>query len=146
MPIRREDIIREARTLLGVPYRHQGRDPAIGIDCVGEVLVVAHRLGYATNFHFTAYERDPDPELFVGLMREHLEEIAITDLRPADVPCVRFPRRKEPQHVGILVPGTFELMMIHSLHNKTINRVVEEPYRKWQEHTMHAFRFRGVID
>lgn len=38
------DIVREARKLIGVPYRHQGRNER-GLDCVGLPLLAAHRAG-----------------------------------------------------------------------------------------------------
>jgi cell wall-associated NlpC family hydrolase len=35
-----EEIIRRARSLVGTPFRPQGRDPTIGLDCVGLILCV----------------------------------------------------------------------------------------------------------
>jgi cell wall-associated NlpC family hydrolase len=35
-----QDIIRRARSLVGSPFRPQGRDPQTGLDCVGLVLWV----------------------------------------------------------------------------------------------------------
>lgn len=41
----------EHRDLLGVPWIDGGRDPAVGLDCVGVVLVALHRRGYPTPDH-----------------------------------------------------------------------------------------------
>ena len=38
------DIIAQARTLIGVRFLHQGRDAAHGVDCLGLLLVVAAKL------------------------------------------------------------------------------------------------------
>ncbi len=38
-------IIAIARTCLGAPYRHQGRDPRTGLDCAGLIAYLAHTLG-----------------------------------------------------------------------------------------------------
>lgn len=40
-----DDVIREARNLLGVPYARQGRDPRVALDCVGLVIAVGWALG-----------------------------------------------------------------------------------------------------
>ncbi|SFR97975.1 hypothetical protein [Sphingomonas jatrophae] len=36
-----EDAVARARALVGVRFRAQGRDPALGLDCVGVALAVA---------------------------------------------------------------------------------------------------------
>lgn len=35
-----DEVVRRARSLVGVPFRPQGRDPRKGLDCVGLVLSV----------------------------------------------------------------------------------------------------------
>ena len=38
--------MRAARSLIGVPFRLQGRDPAMGLDCVGLVATALDRAGH----------------------------------------------------------------------------------------------------
>lgn len=40
-------IAAAARALVGVPFRLQGRDPALGLDCVGLVGAAMRAAGYA---------------------------------------------------------------------------------------------------
>ncbi|MBB6506220.1 cell wall-associated NlpC family hydrolase [Sphingomonas endophytica] len=42
-----ERVLAAARTLVGVRFRAQGRDPALGLDCVGVVAVALCRAGAA---------------------------------------------------------------------------------------------------
>ncbi|MCP9495880.1 MAG: hypothetical protein MSG64_15635 [Pyrinomonadaceae bacterium MAG19_C2-C3] len=134
----------EARTLLGAPYAHQGRS-MVGIDCIGVVIVVAHRLEY-TDFDYTLYAREPEGEVLLRLMREFLDEIEVGDLQEGDVPLIRFPRRQEAQHTGIVAQGVYELNLIHAYAGKNFQRVIEQPLRAWDKHITHAFRFRGVVN
>lgn len=54
------------RKLVGVRFRHQGRDPKTGLDCVGFGLQYAKCLGLPLRDR-KAYERDPD-----GRLREYI--------------------------------------------------------------------------
>jgi hypothetical protein len=44
--ITRQVIVETARSYKGVPYQDQGRTREEGLDCVGELIVVAHDIGY----------------------------------------------------------------------------------------------------
>jgi cell wall-associated NlpC family hydrolase len=53
------EVIREARTWRGVPFRHQGRDRN-GIDCIGLPIVILQALGaLPPDFEATDYARFP---------------------------------------------------------------------------------------
>jgi len=47
-----------ARTCVGRPFRHQGRDPEQGLDCVGLIVYVAKTIGL-TGFDHKNYKRIP---------------------------------------------------------------------------------------
>ncbi|MCF8473068.1 MAG: C40 family peptidase [Emcibacter sp.] len=55
---RRAQIILCARRCLGVPFRHQGRNPSYGLDCVGLVVYVAKSLGLS-DFDQLDYKKIP---------------------------------------------------------------------------------------
>ena len=56
-------VVREARTWVGVPFRHQGRDRN-GIDCVGLPIVVLKSLGITVpEFAPLDYPRQPTTDL-----------------------------------------------------------------------------------
>lgn len=62
------DIVLIAQGLVGVRYRHQGRNEA-GLDCAGLIIVVAHLLGL-TDKDTTSYSRRPNAPEFTAFMLE----------------------------------------------------------------------------
>ncbi len=62
------DIVYVANGLVGVPYRHQGRNSA-GLDCAGLVIVIAHLLDI-TDKDTKAYSRRPNAAEFTRFMLE----------------------------------------------------------------------------
>lgn len=49
-----------ARAYLGVPFAHQGRSPAVGLDCIGLIVQAGLDGGHAfPAFDSTDYGRDP---------------------------------------------------------------------------------------
>ena len=84
-------IAREARTLLGTPYRYGGSEPATGFDCSGLVSYVHSREGIVVprtaSTQFAAARR-----------------VALGELRPGDLVFFRLvPHSREVTHVGIYV-------------------------------------------
>lgn len=87
--------------LIGCPWVDRGRDPAVGLDCVGLVVVALRRLGYAV----------PDPQASVGdpSIAEDawrwFDEVAVEATRPDDVVRVHPAPGRGTDHVGVLRPG-----------------------------------------
>jgi NlpC/P60 family putative phage cell wall peptidase len=132
---RREDIVRHARELIGVPFRHQGYNE-FGTDCAGLVRWTYAKLGLGEP-EVPAYERSPDGETLLATVRRYGQEIEIGEASIGDVLIFRF--AKLPQHLGIVT----EHGMIHSYW--TIGRVVEHGLdQKWRNRICAAFRFPGV--
>ncbi|MCV0351593.1 MAG: C40 family peptidase [Nitratireductor sp.] len=131
-------IVAEARTWLGVPWRHQGRSRA-GVDCAGLVVLVARTLELADH-DSTAYGRRAQGQGFVEHFRGHMEGIAVTQARPGDV--LVFADQAYPCHCGFL---TERLGRPHLLHaHATRRQVIEEPYAgEWAAKIKFAFRFRS---
>jgi cell wall-associated NlpC family hydrolase len=143
----KEEIVRTAREIIGVPWIHQGRDPKSGLDCLGFLIYIGKKIGYLEpDFDYNTYHTDPDGLVLIEELRKKMDEISIKDLDEGDIPVIRMPNEKLPRHVGILAKGTFEMNIIHALREKTIGKVVEEPYRRWRKYTTHAFRFREEVD
>src|SRR5574343_658591 len=127
----RDDVVREARKVIGAIWVHQGRDPATGLDCLGVIVWVAKRLG----LHFpdrTDYGREPIGMLLVEEVRERLVEIPVGTEQSGDVLILRTPGKQLPTHVAIVAKGENELMLIHSIQLSAAQKTVEEPYRRWQ--------------
>lgn len=120
-----------ARALLGIPFRHQGRNPAVGIDCIGLLRLWGDACGLTLSAHDrTNYPRDP----YDGMLEQHLEAafgppVPLETLRPDDVVAMRWDGGV--RHVGIIGRLDDRLSLIHTARN--IERVVEHGISpRWQ--------------
>jgi len=113
-----EAIATAARTLVGVPFRLQGRDPALGLDCVGLVGAAMRAAGYAPmmpgdyGLRFGDDRRADDWARAAGV--RSVAAGAVGDMmlvRPGAL----------HRHLLILVPGGF----VHA--HAGLRRVVETP-------------------
>jgi cell wall-associated NlpC family hydrolase len=129
------DVIAEARSWVGVPFRHQGRSRH-GIDCVGLPIVVGQVLGiFPAKFEIANYGRTPTGEL---------EQRIISHCEPA-----RFARAgglvviawtTKAAHVAICTGDT----LIHAYER--IGKVVEHGYRgRWVRMTHSTWQLPGVM-
>ncbi|MBO9524681.1 MAG: peptidoglycan endopeptidase [Sphingobium yanoikuyae] len=111
-------IAAAARALVGVPFRLQGRDPALGLDCVGLVGAAMRAAGYAPMM-------PGDYGLRFGDDRRADEWARAAGLRPVRAGAVGDMILVRPgalhQHLLILVPGGF----VHA--HAGLRRVVETP-------------------
>ena len=131
-------IVAEARTWLGVPWRHQGSSRA-GVDCAGLVVQVAKALELA-DYDTHAYGRRPQGQGFVAHFQAAMDGVAILQAQPGDV--LIFADQAYPCHCGFL---TERLDQPHLLHaHATRRQVIEEPYiGEWPAKIKFAFRFRS---
>lgn len=132
----RQDIVDEARTWIGVPWRHHGRNRA-GIDCVGLGVVVARALDI-TQYDSLDYGRQPKPGLIDHLRRVACE-IPVSDIEPGDFIVIE--DTAYPYHLAFVSEkhGVPHIIHAHARRRK----VIEEPYiHDWPALTRHAFRFR----
>lgn len=94
----KDDVIKEARTWVGTPFKHQGRVKGVGADCVGIIIGVTRDLGLS-NFDTKNYSRYPDIQMMGSLLREHLEEIPVENAQPGDVLWIKV--KGSPQHLAM---------------------------------------------
>lgn len=116
-----------ARAYIGVPFLHQGRNPAVGLDCIGMPKQTLLDAGYPyTDATPADYSRDPHE----GLLEAKLEALFGPPLPPSqmqadDIAVVRYGRQL--RHVGIigeqLYDGVAHLTLIHT--DSRMGRVVE---------------------
>ncbi|MDQ3819361.1 MAG: NlpC/P60 family protein [Acidobacteriota bacterium] len=147
LQIRREDVVRAARSLLGVPWVHQGDDPAYGVDCKGMLISMAASFNYPVKPYSKDYRRrSPGAELRAHLESE-MDEIAVEEVRAGDCVLIKFPRDEEARHVGLIADGLYERTIIHAYEpNEGKGRVLEEPFRRWRPYVVAAFRWKGIVD
>ena len=114
----RRAIVAEARSWLGTPYRHQGREKGRGCDCLGLIVEVGRALGLL-GYEKLAYSPHPDG---VTLRREcdrHLTplDVAGEDAPPGSVLLLWVQNRRTPQHLAIVtdLPGRLGIVHAHQM-------------------------------
>lgn len=118
-------------------WKHQGRSRS-GIDCLGLIVVTAHKLGISDVDEKT-YSPRPDGVSLVRRFNEEMDEIPLTEMDAGDV--VMFADSKYPCHVAFVSRKHGQLYIIHA--HATRRQVLEERYGwEWPEKARKAYRFR----
>jgi cell wall-associated NlpC family hydrolase len=122
------EAIEAIRALVGVRFRHQGRNPATGLDCVGLGLQYAKALGLPLRDR-KAYSRDPDGKLRDSICHVMGQPFAEgrgsgAHLQEGDAVMMAWPSGV-PRHVGMISERAGVLYFIHADSSPTVKRVVE---------------------
>jgi len=126
--------------MIGTRWRHQGRVPGQGLDCVGLVVCVGQQLGLLT-FDTLAYQRRAAADGFIVYFREYGREIPIERVHPGCV--LAFREDKYPCHSGIVAEGPHGLTIVHAYALR--RKVVEERLTKeWINRIVGAFEYKGA--
>lgn len=132
------EIIAAARACVGTPFRHQGRQLGVGIDCAGVAVHVASALGCAV-IDQAGYGRQPANGMLEAMLDAQacLQRVTDDAAQPGDVLLMRF--TGEPQHLAILAGET----MIHAW--EATGRCCEHAVDvKWRARIVRVYRFVGV--
>lgn len=105
-----------ARAYVGTPFRHLGRCPGLGLDCVGVVLCAAWANGLKVP-DTRDYGRVPLPHKVISMAEERADPVKLVDAEPGDVLCMQW-RREMPMHFAIFGDG----WVVQALEN--VGRVV----------------------
>ncbi len=104
--IDRQKVIETARKLRGVRFVHQGRDPRVGLDCIGLVNLSLLAGGWQPcrpDLSLrTDYARLCDGKLFSQLAQEEGEPVTLEQAQPADVVLMTWRSGKIPHHVALV--------------------------------------------
>lgn len=131
-------LINAARSYLGTPFRHQGRRPGKGLDCVGLILVAAREAGVDLE-DYPGYGRQPQSVVMGEVLAERLEIILPARLRPADVLWLHF--GSDPYHLALY---TERATLIHALAERG---VVEHGFRPpWPGRVRGYYRIPHIAD
>jgi cell wall-associated NlpC family hydrolase len=154
MPVR-ADIVRAARSFVGMPFVHQGRGqtarvngrPVGGIDCAGLIIVVGHMTGcIPLDVDVPVYSRLPDGETIRRMCGEHATRIGLRDTQAGDILVFKWPGSRFPQHLAILsdLPDG-RRGMIHSYFN--VMKVVETGFADpWPGRVVGSYAYLGLED
>jgi cell wall-associated NlpC family hydrolase len=137
-PITHAAIIAEARSWLGVKWKHQGRTRE-GVDCIGLLIVVAKGFGL-TDRDEKAYSRRPDGFDFLERFKQEMDEVPLAEVADGDV--IVFADGPFPCHCGLATTKNGARHFIHAHASRRC--VLEEQYaHEWPRKARKAFRFRG---
>jgi len=139
--VKRKDIAAEARTWVGVRYRHLGRNRD-GIDCVGLILKVAEPFDLHTYPDKIAYSRDSRGHELLQPFKEHMDRVLLRDVGNGDV--VMFKSGPYPHHCGIVVTDDSDgrRYIVHAeAHARKVSITAMEIM---VDSAIMAFRFRGT--
>lgn len=141
--MKRAEIIAAAKAVERTPFRHQGRVPEVGLDCVGVYIHICQALGLEF-IDTTGYARHPyDGTLERELDRQPcLERIDPDDAQAGDILAMRI--SKAPQHIAIhagFIGG--QPYIIHS--SEEAGHVCHHRVDStWRHRIIMAYRFKGV--
>lgn len=132
------EIIAAARACVGTPFRHQGRQAGVGLDCAGVAVHVASAMGCAV-IDQAGYGDQPTQGMLAAMLdaQDFLRRVTDDAARPGDVLLMRF--KGEPQHLAILAGET----MIHAWEapGRCCEHVLDV---KWRARIVRVYRFVGV--
>lgn len=149
MTFTRQQVADTAMSLVNVPFRHQGRDVATGIDCVGLPYIIAVMLDYPHRKDIEGYRRVPSANDIRETLRANCDEIDVSEVKVGDIYLMRFGGIK-PRHVAVKVSDETDLargiepMLVHA--KASAGKVVVEPIRQWTKDFVCGFRMRGIKD
>jgi NlpC/P60 family putative phage cell wall peptidase len=152
MTVTRADVVAEAMTWLGTPWKHQAMLKGVGTNCIGYLAGVALELRLADardkmrNPRFRGYGREPLPDVLLAACEEYLDEIDPSTAGLGDILLLKVPRGVQPQHFGVVSRVT-DGKPSHMLHATAASprKVVENGLdAAWSSRIVKAYRFRGV--
>lgn len=148
MPTRAE-FVAEARSWIGVPWKHRGTDRN-GIDCGQYIAAVARALGIA-DVNVSGYGRRPQrakPGEFVGhFIKSGCRMKTHDQLQPADLLVLHLDKYDYPFHIGIFTGGTGDGQILHAYAEKPWVEVVEMPFIGYlRDSWTHCLQVPGLSD
>jgi cell wall-associated NlpC family hydrolase len=144
------ELATAATSLLKIPYRHQGRNPAKALDCVGLGHAALRAIGYVPRFPANLEKRDyaamADDDEMQNLLELEAAPIAFNSrLEFGDFLLFRWPGRKNAGHFALtskFIDG--ETYFVHAALRE--GEVTEHPLRdEWRDRLHAVLRLRDFI-
>ena len=135
---RSREIVAQARSWLGTPWRHQGRLKGVACDCAGLIVGIGQELGY-TDYDFRAYGHMPDGTTLRRICNTHLDRAS--ELGLGHVLLMRF--KKHPQHLAIVGDKGSPFSIIHAYAEarKCVEHRLDDV---WMGRICGIYRFKGT--
>lgn len=137
--------------LRGVKFRHQGRDPATGLDCVGLLHAMLTRLEYPAIIDVEGYRRTPSATVIRETMQANFDEIPVSECGLGDIFLMRLSGAKA-KHASVIVSVDTDIargvepMIIHTRGFGSSGKAAVEPLRQWIKFCVYGYRLKGLID
>lgn len=143
--VERMQIVAEARSWIGTPYRHQASLKVAGADCLGLIRGVWRGI-------YGSEPEEPHPyspnwaeetgfESLRDAARRHLVEIDKKGWRDGDIILIRMKERGPAKHAAI-VSGPDSIVHAYSGHAVAENSLPDA----WRRRIAYAFSFPAVVD
>lgn len=120
-----------ARKYVGVPFLHQGRNPSVGVDCVGlaKQVILDCGLHALAEHDLTAYARNPNG----GELERRMQAAfgpPVPELAPGCLVTIDF--YGQSRHVGIIGDHSGRLTLIHAYGRppRVIEHGIDEKWRR----------------
>ncbi|MCC2110673.1 MAG: C40 family peptidase [Hyphomicrobiales bacterium] len=141
----RDEIIAEAASWIGTPYRHQASLKGVGCDCLGLIRGVWRALYGGEPEQIPGYSPDwaeaGGEETLAFAARRHLDEIELEAVQSADVLLFRWRDQMPAKHAAILIaPDRF----VHAHDGAAVATASLSPW--WRRRLAYAFSFPGITD
>lgn len=152
--MRREDIVAEARSWIGTPYKHQASLKGVGCDCLGLVRGVWRAVKGVEPEAVPAYSPDwaeaSQSESLAAAASRHFSSVALTEIAPGDVLLFRWRAGFVAKHAAIVTEwdgevgsaprGAAPARMVHAHDGAAVAEVAVTPW--WRRRLAYAFCFR----
>jgi cell wall-associated NlpC family hydrolase len=126
-----------ARTFVGTPFVHQGRQPGIGLDCAGVVLCAAWESGLSLP-EVADYGRMPKVEHLVAHLSERARPVEVGYLAPGDVLLFAW-RSRQPAHFAVWDEGC----IVHA-YEAAGRTLLQQFAQAWRSRLQSCWRLRGA--
>jgi NlpC/P60 family putative phage cell wall peptidase len=142
--ILRADVVAEARSWIGTPYRHQAALKGVGCDCLGLILGL-HRamigdIGETVPSYTPHWAEVSDADPLLAAAQRHLMRVDEPEAQAGDVLLFRYRAGAPAKHAAILASaGT----MIHAYDGTAVVETSLGPW--WRRRIAGAFAFPGVM-
>lgn len=141
--MRADDIIILARSAIGTPFRHQGRDVGKGLDCAGLLTHILRELGIDHKDR-TGYARMPSGGQIETALEDHVSigviyRIQLSEMQLGDFVLMKFEGENASRHLGVCAGNT----LIHAW--AIARKVCEHDFDDmWKRRVTRAYRLVGL--
>ena len=113
-----------AHSFIGTPYRHQGRAPGAGLDCIGLVVASLEAAGIDISGLPSDYSHIPKPKLILSNIARYCDVVA--EMAPGDILVMAL--RTHPQHLALYV-GDNQIIHSYMAAGKVVKHDLTDNYK-----------------